>query len=59
MKIKSLLDDEDFTEGCKVWLQQQESEICSPRNLKAYIEDTLFPKVMNYIKKDTISKKTC
>ncbi len=22
MKIKSLLDDEDFTEDCKAWLQQ-------------------------------------
>ena len=58
-KIESLLDDEDFTKGCKVWLRQQEPEVRSPRNLKAYIEDTLFPKVMGYIKKDTISEKTC
>src|SRR5205823_10432525 len=36
----------------------QEPEECSPRNLKAYIEDTLFLKVMGYIKKDTISEKT-
>ncbi|CAG8697183.1 2368_t:CDS:2, partial [Acaulospora morrowiae] len=43
-KLKSLLDDEDFTENCKAWLQQQKPEVRSPKNLKTYIEDTLFPK---------------
>lgn len=58
-KLESLLDDEDFTENCKAWLRQQEPEVRSPRNLKAYIEDTLFPKSTGHIKKDTISEKTC
>src|SRR6266540_1988787 len=59
MKIESLLDDEDFIEGCQVWLRQQTPETCSPYNLKIYIEETLFPKLTGSIKKDTISEKTC
>ena len=31
----------------------------SPGNLKRYIEETLFPKLVSHIKKDTISEKTC
>ncbi|CAG8819146.1 25869_t:CDS:1, partial [Racocetra persica] len=31
----------------------------TPSNLKAYIEDTLFPKLIGHIKKDTISERTC
>ncbi|CAG8598418.1 4601_t:CDS:2 [Acaulospora morrowiae] len=59
IKLQSLLDDEDFAEGCKAWIWQQKLKIYSSRNLKAYIEDTLFLKLTGYIKKDTISKKTC
>ena len=59
MKIESLLDDEDFIEGCQVWLRQQTSETHSSYNLKIYIEETLFPKLTGSIKKDTISEKIC
>jgi len=59
MKIESLLDDEDFTEDCQVWLRQQTLEMRSPYNLKMYIEETLFPSLTRNIKKDTISEKTC
>src|SRR6266498_4034874 len=59
MKIKSLLDDEDFSEDCKAWLRQQTPETRSPYNLKMYIEEELFPKSTGNIKKDTISEKTC
>ena len=58
-KLESLLDDEDFKEECQIWLRQQASELRSPRNLKIYIEETVFPKLMGHIKKDTISEKTC
>ena len=58
-KLKSLLDDEDFMEGCQAWLRQQAPESRSPRTLKAYIEETLFPKMMRHIRKDKISEKTC
>jgi hypothetical protein len=30
-----------------------------PRNLKIYIEETVFPKLTEHIKKDTICEKTC
>ena len=59
MKIESLLDDEDFIEGCQVWLRQQTPEMRSPYNLKMYIEETLFPNLTGNIKKDTIFEKTC
>jgi hypothetical protein len=59
MKLESLLDDEDFNEGCQAWLRQQVPETRSPRDLKMYIEGTLFPKLIGHIKKDTISEKTC
>ena len=54
-----MLNDEDFKEDCQAWLRQQKSESRSPGNLKIYIEGILFPKSMGYIKKDTISEKTC
>ena len=59
MKIKGLLDDEDFSEDRKAWLWQQIPETRSPYNLKMYIEEELFPKSTGNIKKDTISEKTC
>ena len=31
----------------------------TPKNLKVYIERTVFPKLTGHIKKDTISEKTC
>lgn len=58
-KLESLLNDEDFKEDCQAWLRQQKPESRSPGNLKRYIEETLFPKLMGHIKKDTISEKTC
>ena len=58
-KLESLLDDEDFKEHCQTWLRQQTPESRSPGNLKIYIEEVLFPKLVGHIKKDTISEKTC
>ena len=58
-KLESLVDDEDFSEDCKAWLRQQKPETRSPSDLKAYIEETLFPKRTGHIKKDTISEITC
>ena len=58
-KLESLLSDEDFKNVCQVWLQQQTSESRSPTNLKKYIEETVFLKLTEYIKKETISEKTC
>jgi len=59
MKIKSLLDDKNFIEGCQMWLRQQILETRSPYNLKMYIEETLFSNLTENIKKDTIAEKTC
>ncbi|CAG8457986.1 5348_t:CDS:2, partial [Dentiscutata heterogama] len=56
-KLESLIDDEDFSENCKEWLRQQKLEVHMPSNLKAYIEDTLFSKLIGHIKKDTISER--
>ena len=53
------MSDEDFAQDCKAWLRQQKPETRSPSNLKAYIEETLFPELIGHIKKDTISEKTC
>ena len=58
-KLESLLNDEDFKEECQAWLQQQKPESRTLRNLKVYIEGTVFPKLTGHIKKDTISEKTC
>ena len=58
-KLESLLNDENFKEDCQAWLRQQNPESRTPRNLKIYIEGTVFPKLIGYIKKDTISEKTC
>ena len=58
-KLESLLNDEDFKEECQAWLRQQKPESRTPRNLKVYIEGTVFPKLTGHIKKDTISEKTC
>ncbi|CAB4473944.1 unnamed protein product [Rhizophagus irregularis] len=58
-KLESLVDDEDFKEECLIWLRQQAPELRSPRNLKFYIEETVFPKLTGHIKKDTICEKTC
>ena len=58
-KLESLLNDEDFKEECQAWLRQQKPESRTPRNLKVYIERTVFPKLTGHIKKNTISKKTC
>ncbi|GES99415.1 hypothetical protein PHYBLDRAFT_139423 [Rhizophagus clarus] len=55
----SLLNDEDFKNKCQIWLQQQTPESHSSTNLKIYIEETVFPKLTEYIKKETISEKTC
>ncbi|CAB5357696.1 unnamed protein product [Rhizophagus irregularis] len=43
-KLESLVDNEDFKEECLIWLRQQAPELRSPRNLKFYIEETVFPK---------------
>ncbi len=59
IKLESLLNDEDFKEDCQAWLRQQKPELRSPENLKRYIEETLFLKLVSHIKKDTISEKTC
>ncbi|CAB5381514.1 unnamed protein product [Rhizophagus irregularis] len=58
-KLRSLINDEDFKNECQVWLCQQTPESCSPTNLKKYIEETVFPKLIGHIKKETISEKTC
>ncbi|PKK55812.1 hypothetical protein RhiirC2_801453 [Rhizophagus irregularis] len=58
-KLESLVDNEDFKEECLIWLRQQAPELRSPRNLKFYIEETVFPKLTGHIKKDTICEKTC
>ncbi|CAG8536262.1 15820_t:CDS:2 [Cetraspora pellucida] len=58
-KLESLINDEDFSEDCIEWLRQQKPEVCTPSNLKAYIENTLFSKLIGHIKEDTISEKTC
>ncbi|CAG8834586.1 22681_t:CDS:2, partial [Gigaspora margarita] len=57
-KLESLIDDKDFSESCKEWLRQQKLEARTSSNLKAYIEDILFPKLIDYIKKDTILERT-
>ncbi|CAG8486586.1 8750_t:CDS:2 [Dentiscutata erythropus] len=56
-KSISLLDDDNFLEGCQEWLRQQSPESRSPRALKMYIEETLLPKIGHT--KDIISEKTC
>ncbi|GES92136.1 hypothetical protein GLOIN_2v1785920 [Rhizophagus clarus] len=58
-KLESLLNDEDFKNKCQIWLQQQTPESRSPTNLKTYIEETVFSKLIGHIKKETISEKTC
>ncbi|CAG8746850.1 2452_t:CDS:2, partial [Cetraspora pellucida] len=58
-KLESLIDNEDFSEDCIEWLRQQKLEVRTPSNLKAYIENTLFPKLIGYIKEDTISERMC
>ncbi|CAG8730618.1 24989_t:CDS:1 [Gigaspora margarita] len=58
-KLESLINNKDFSESYKEWLRQQKPEARTPSNLKAYIEDILFPKLIGHIKKDTISKRTC
>ena len=56
-KLENLVDDEDFKEDCLKWLCQQVPELHSPRNLKTYIEENVFSKLIKHIKKDTISEK--
>jgi hypothetical protein len=58
-KLTSLLNDEDFKEECQIWIRQQAPESRSPKNLKMHIEEIIFPKLTGYIKKDTISERTC
>ena len=58
-KIECLLDSEDFVNQCQKWLRQQKPESRLPKELKNYIEETVFPKMTGYIKKDTISEETC
>ena len=58
-KLENLVDDEDFKKECLIWLRQQAPESHSPKYLKTYIEETVFPKLTGHIKKDTISEKTC
>ncbi|CAG8528126.1 4667_t:CDS:2 [Diversispora eburnea] len=58
-KLKSLLDEKDFKEDCQSWLYQQKPELCFSKNLKVYIEETLFPKLTGHIKRNIISEKTC
>jgi hypothetical protein len=48
-KLESLVDDEDFKEECLIWLRQQAPESRFPRNLKIYIEETVFPKLTGHI----------
>jgi hypothetical protein len=54
-----LINDENFKNECQVWLRQQTPELHSPTNLKKYIEELIFPKLIGHIKKKTISEKTC
>ena len=59
LKLKSLLNDKDFKEKCQMWLWKQASESHFLKSLKMYIEKIVFLKLMGYIKKDTISERTC
>ena len=58
-KLESLLNDEDFKEECQIWLRQQTPESRSSKNPKMHIEETVFPKLTEHIKKDMISERTC
>ena len=58
-KLENLVDDEDFKEDYLKWLHQQVSKSHSPRNLKTYIEENVFPKLTGHIKKNTISERIC
>jgi len=54
-----LLASEEFVNQCQKWLRQQKPEFRLSKELKNYIEETVFPKMTGYIKKDTISEETC